>query len=611
MCGFVGVVDYSSNLGDNHSYLKEALSDLQRRGPDQQSIWKNDQGDIQFGFARLAIRDLTDAGKQPMVSSDDQLIMMYNGETYNTQHLLQWAEISESSLNGHADSEVILECMVRKGIIETICQMDGIFAIALLDLKTRQLYLIRDHAGVKPLYAGFDEKGIVFSSHYHHIINHPLFSEQLVNPNALTNYFQYGFIQAGEGLFENTYFLPHSHATIFDLRTKSWKYQHYEPNTRLQEKTLKELYEYAVNSQLVSDVPIGTFLSGGVDSTLTTAIASKAIPGIRAYTIGVNDNRLNEAPEAARFASYFDVKHSIEYISEKEVQEAIQQYDDALAEPLGDFSSLITLKVCQAAKKDLTVVLSGDGGDELFFGYSRFQNAKRYYTYLSQPLHTRLFMIILSRIRGKKVPFRLLKFSGFLDYYLSVQGQTGNKEWLTKILKNPRKKEMPFVTSRYNQPLNEKEALRLARQIEYDIHMQKVLLKVDRASMYHSLEVRTPMLSIEFREKAFQLDFENCCSENKGKQPLRNLLKTFLPLGAPESGSKKGFEPPMRKWLQTSLREKVYSEISQIPELLIPYINKKGINRLWNEHQNNLADHSWPLWTLYSLLIWLKKRTAL
>ena len=154
------------------------MKDLHRRGPDQQSVWQDEKGLIQFGFARLSIRDLTDAGKQPMVSADGKLVMMYNGETYNTDHLLHWAGIPKSSLRGHADSEVILECMARMGIIETIRQMDGIFAIAVLNLEIRQLYLIRDHAGVKPLYAGFCEEGIVFSSHYHHVTIHPYFKEK-------------------------------------------------------------------------------------------------------------------------------------------------------------------------------------------------------------------------------------------------------------------------------------------------------------------------------------------------------------------------------------------------------------------------------------------------
>ncbi len=607
MCGFVGIIHYSQTSGDEHSFLEWALNDLRRRGPDQQSIWQDEEGRIQFGFARLAIRDLTDAGKQPMVSTDGKLVMMYNGETYNTDHLLQWAGIPMSSLKGHADSEVIIECMASRGIMETIRQMDGIFAMAVLNIETRQLYLIRDHAGVKPLYAGFDEQGIVFSSHYHHVTSHPYFRDQPINAEALANYFRYGFIQAGEGLFENTYFLPHSHAVVVDLATKSWNYESYEPHTRFQEEALDEVYKYAVSSQLVSDVPVGTFLSGGVDSTLTTAIASKAMPGIRSYTIGVRDKRLDEAPEAARFAACLNVEHTIEYVEEQDVLDAIQQYEESLAEPLGDFSSLITLKVCQAAKKDLTVVLSGDGGDELFYGYPRFRQAARYYPYLSQPLIRRLWMILISRLKGEAVPLRLLKFSGFLDYYLSAQGQTGNREWLKKLLVKPGKSKIPFFARKYNKPQSLDEALQISRQIEYDIHLQRVLLKVDRASMFHSLEVRTPMLSTEFIKKALQYNFKLCYRGDQGKQPLRKLLKEYLPSGVPQSGSKRGFEPPMREWLQTELKKEVYSVLSQIPPPLIPIIRAAGVEQLWEEHQKNLADHSWPLWALYSLFKWLNK----
>lgn len=609
MCGFVGIIHYNQTSENEHSFLEWALNDLRRRGPDQQSIWQDESGHIQFGFARLAIRDLTDAGKQPMVSTDGKLVMMYNGETYNTDHLLRWAEIQISSLKGHADSEVIIECMARRGIMETIRQMDGIFAMVVLNLETRQLYLIRDHAGVKPLYAGFDDKGIVFSSHYQHITSHPYFRDQSINAEALANYFRYGFIQAGEGLFENTYFLPHSHAVVVDLATKSWKYESYKPYTRFQEEALDEVYKYIVSSQLVSDVPVGTFLSGGVDSPLTTAIASKAIPGIRAYTIGVRDKRLDEAPEAARFAACFKVEHTIDYVGEQDVLDAIQQYEESLAEPLGDFSSLITLKVCQAAKKDLTVVLSGDGGDELFYGYPRFRQAARYYPYLAQPLMRRLWMILSSRLKGGTIPFRLLKFSGFLDYYLSAQGQTGNREWLKKLIVRPGKPKMPFFARKYNKPQNLEEALEMSRQIECDIHLQRVLLKVDRASMFHSLEVRTPMLSTEMCKKAFQLDYSLCVQGKHSKKPLRDILEEYSPNMT--NGPKKGFEPPMAAWLRSELKQRVQERLASVPSQLKPYMFKEGIDRLWNDHQQKKADYSWPIWTIYSLYTWMEKNKNL
>jgi len=608
MCGFVGIIHHNQISENEHSFLDWALNDLRRRGPDQQSIWQDEGGHIQFGFARLAIRDLTDAGKQPMVSANGNLVMMYNGETYNTDYLLQWAGILPSDLKGHADSELIIKCMVKKGIMETIRHLDGIFAISVLNLETQELYLIRDHAGVKPLYAGFCEEGIVFSSHYHHITSHPYFRDQPINSEALTNYFRYGFIQAGEGLFEGTYFLPHGHAVIVDLNTKSWNYQRYEPITHCQGKELKEIYKYVVSSQLVSDVPLGTFLSGGVDSALTTAIAAEAMQGISAYTIGVHDIRLDEASEAARFATYFGVQHTIEYTEEKDIVDAIDQYDESLAEPLGDFSSLITLKVCQAAKRDLTVVLSGDGGDELFYGYPRFRHANSYYSYLSRSIFQRFFMILFSRLKGQNIPFRLLKFSGFIDYYLSAQGQTGNREWLKKVVKKPKQTKLPFITKSYSNPSNHKEALNLARQIEFDIHMQRVLLKVDRASMYHSLEVRTPMLSTEMCKKALQFDFSICHDGKIGKKPLREILSQYLPVGAVESGIKKGFEPPMATWLRTELKQKIRDRIISTPEKLKPYMSTSGIEKMWEDHQKKNADYCWPIWAVYSLYVWMEKK---
>jgi asparagine synthase (glutamine-hydrolysing) len=608
MCGFIGIVSFSNNFNNNHEYINIALDDLRRRGPDQQSIWENVENNIHLAFARLAIRDLSDAGKQPMKSSDGNLVFMFNGEVYNTDYLLNWSEIEVTSLKGHSDSEVVIECMSRKGIVETIVQMDGIFAISVLNLKTNKLYLIRDHAGVKPLYAGVNEKGIVFSSHYHHITNHPYFINEIINETALTNYFKYGFITAGDGLFKNTFFIPHSNLLSIDLISKKTEFIKYKPVIRFGDKNLDEIYKYVVSSQLVSDVPIGTFLSGGVDSALTTAVASKIKPKISSFTISVNDNNLNESKVASKIASKLGSFHFIKYMNESEILDAIDQYNNSLAEPLSDFSSLLTLKVCEAAKKDFTVVLSGDGGDELFYGYSRFRNAQLFYPFLKGNIVLRFIKILYSRINGEVIPFRLLKFKNFLDFYLSSQGQTGNKEWLKKIMINPYNDDYSYVLRDYINPKTTEEALELARKIEFDIHMQRVLLKVDRASMYHSIEVRTPMLSTEMCSKAFQFDFISCQEGIVNKKPLREILQQYFDYNEIGNKAKKGFEPPMASWLRNELKQIVQERIFLTPLLLKPFISNFGIKQIWNDHQTGKFDYSCAIWSLYSLFTWIEKK---
>jgi asparagine synthase (glutamine-hydrolysing) len=609
MCGLIGIVDFNKKV-HNESFMDFALTDLHRRGPDQKEKWKSEQNHVYLGFARLAIRDLTPNGNQPMVSKDGNYVLVYNGETYNTNELLLWANIDTQQLKGTSDTEIILSCIERKGVMETIRKMDGIFAIALLHIATDELYLIRDHAGVKPLYFGINEAGVVFSSSYQHITAHSYFKQETLNENALANYFKYGFIQEQEGLLNNTHFAAHGHFTKINLQTKKWEtLQYTNQNATLNnepKQSLEKLYASIVSSQLISDVPIGTFLSGGVDSTITTGMASRQMPNITAYTIGVDDISLDETAEAKRFASYFNIHHIVNQVSEGDVLKMIDQYDDSLGEPLADFSSLITLKVCEIAKQSLTVVLSGDGGDELFWGYQRFITAANYYPYLQQPRWKRLVSIISARLNGKLIPLKLLKYTQFNDYYLDAQGLTGNAIWLQQILNTKKTPHKPYLTQSYQEhPTTKEEAMQLAKQTEYDIHLQRVLLKVDRASMYHSLEVRTPLLSKKMVSESSRYRYDECNDCKEGKLPLRKLLQNLIPPNAANSGNKKGFSPPLAKWLRTTLKERFEQRLQVIPEILQPHMNQEGILHLWQNHLDEKEDHSWPLWAVYSLYVWV------
>lgn len=613
MCGFIGIVDFNNTVHTHEPFIDFALSDLFRRGPDKQDKWVSTQNHICLGFARLAIRDLLSTGDQPMVSPNGNYILVYNGETYNTEELLKWANIDKLSLKGSSDTEIILRCFEQKGVTETINKMDGIFAIALLHIPTDELYLIRDHAGVKPLYFGINDSGIILSSTYQHITAHPFFKHEEVNENALANYFKYGFIQEQEGLLNNTYFAAHGHITKINLDTKKWEaipYFNVEPNLTVKSDTkLEDLYSSIVSSQLVSDVPIGTFLSGGVDSTLTTSIASKWAPNISAYTIGVADPALDETTEADRFASYFPVHHIIHRVSEQEVINMLEQYHDSMGEPLADFSSLLTLKVCEIAKQSLTVVLSGDGGDELFWGYPRFAYAAKYYPFLRQPKWLRFLSIVFARISGKLIPFKLLNYLDFKDYYLDAQGLTGNAIWLDQVLTPRIVSTNPSLPQSYPSLLKNKEdALQLAKRMEYDIHMQRVLLKVDRASMYHSLEVRTPLLSKKMVLESLRYRYDECYNDKEGKLPLRNMLTNLLPPNVPNSGSKKGFSPPLAAWLRTTLKDTFEKRLQSTPAVLQKHMNAEGIQHLWQNHLNLKEDNSWPLWAVYSLYVWVDEK---
>jgi asparagine synthase (glutamine-hydrolysing) len=614
MCGFFGMLSFSGEVNKSDSFLKYALKDLSRRGPDDCGIWRDKN--VLLGFRRLSIRDLSEAGNQPMVSSNGNFVIVYNGEIYNISELITWAQIDTTQLRGQSDTEVLLLSFEKKGIRNTLERLDGIFSIALYDIQHKSITLTRDHAGIKPLYYGYSNDGVVFSSHYHLVTAHPYFSTNKVQPAALYNYFKYGFIQEGEGLLMDTCNLPHGHfITLSEESASSWTpyvdpHELYETGDIV--PTVKELsgiYKNVVESQLVSDVPVGTFLSGGVDSTITSAFADECKKGITAFTIGVDDPALDESVEATRFAGYFKLNHVVKNIDEKTIADLMDDYDGSMAEPLADYSSLMTLKVCELAKEQFTVALSGDGGDELFWGYPRFREATKYISFFNSSRLSRLFQILKGRVDGIKIPVQLLRFKNFNQYYLSKQGIPGSEYWTGLLMNKGINPELPLIAKLIKKDGSaEKSAMLYARTMEYHIHLQRVLLKVDRASMYHSLEVRVPILSRKMINISKKYQYTDCVDNTKAKLPLRKLLSSLLPPGAADSGSKKGFTPPLNKWLRGTLKERFEKRLFYVPEIFSNLIDVNIIQRMWNEHQSGKKDWTWMIWSIYSLFTWTEQK---
>lgn len=614
MCGIFGIISFKDEIKKSEDFLKYALKDLSRRGPDQSGVWRNEN--VTLGFQRLAIRDLSEAGHQPMISPSGNLVIVFNGEIYNTPELIKWCNIDNNKLRGHSDTEILLLCFEEKGITDTLEKLDGIFAIALYNVEKKSLTLARDHAGIKPLYFGYCEDGIVFSSHYHLVTAHEYFCKKKLQKKALYNYFRYGFIQEGEGLLSETYNLPHGH--WISLSSKSGV--HWNPyinpgelfkneHVTLSTDELHAAYKNVVNSQLVSDVPVGTFLSGGVDSTITSALVKESKDDIVAFTIGVEDPELDETMEAKRFATYFRLNHIVREIDQRQISDLMEDYDESMAEPLADFSSLMTLKVCELAKEQFTVALSGDGGDELFWGYQRFKEAFQYIPFFNSSKITKIVKIVRARVKGKPIPYKLLQYKNFNDYYLSKQGIPGSEYWTKKLMPALGETEIPYFARLIDGDASSLEAaMCYARALEYHIHMQRVLLKVDRASMFHSLEVRTPLLSRLMVNISKGYKYADCVYDTGSKWPLRNLLRSMLPIGTNGSGPKKGFSPPLDKWLRGTLKQRFEKRLFSVPEILSDLVHKDAIKKMWSEHQAGNHDWSWMIWSIYSLFTWVEKK---
>lgn len=614
MCGFFGVLAFLDDINRSKDFLNYALQDLSRRGPDQSGVWED--SNVLLGFRRLAIRDLSKAGDQPMVSPNGNLIIVYNGEIYNSNDLIKWAGIDASELKSHSDTEIILLCIEKMGIENTLVRLDGIFAIGVYDKDKKSVTLARDHAGVKPLYFGHCDKGVVFSSHYHLVTAHPYFAKNQVQKSALFNYLTYGFIQEGDGLLEHTYNLPHGHFVSLSKQSRNSWQPYVDPNEFIPgghssagDDKLPSVFQKVVQSQLVSDVPVGTFLSGGVDSTITSALAAMADKNIKAFTIGVDDPVLDETSEATRFAQCFDLNHVVHKLDEDSLSGVIEEYDDCMGEPLADYSSLMTLKVAELAKKQITVALSGDGGDELFWGYPRFIRAAKYVSFYNASLVSKFLRIVIGKLMRNQVPHEIRRCKNFKDYYLSKQGIPGAEKWARQLLLNYDEQPTPYFARVIDGDVKtKKSALRFARALEFHIHLQRILLKVDRASMYHSLEVRTPILSRPMINLSKSFEYEDCVDSAKLKLPLRKLLVSLLPPHAADSGSKKGFEPPLGKWLRGSLKERFEKRLFTIPPIYQQHISKEAVKQLWDEHQSGKKKCTWMIWSLYSLFTWTDKK---
>jgi len=616
MCGFTGLWRYNDLvLQSDRLWVEKHLRDMIYRGPNESKIHDEQKG-LLMGFNRLAIRDLSPFGSQPFSSASGNTLACYNGETYNIDELIELGGINRAELKGHSDTEVLVECVEKHSLNWVLKHADGIFAIAIFDKQTNKLEIARDHLGIKPLYFGWQNDFCVFSSEYNPIVSHESFKNGTISADALQGYFQYGFIQEGEGLIENTMFVPQGHVISVESSGK-WTMSPYDDGIQeFREKLVKSDLDgslgQAVKEQMASDVPLGAFVSGGVDSVLVANYAAtNSKTPFGAYTISVEDKNLDESEASKSLVAMMNgqVKHKLSLVKDQAILQSMDWFKNSMAEPLSDFSSLLMLQVCYEAKKDITVALSGDGGDELFFGYPRFRNAYQLEAFFNKGKLGRLLRIFSSRMSTKPLPLDLFKYDGFLDYYLSKQGITGNERTLPVILKKVNETYRPLHFKKIKEIEHGSTKINLARLLELRIHLQRVLLKVDRASMYHSVEVRVPLLSKKAVALSGLFNADDCMDNENLKKPLKKLL--FSKLGADSKsiiyGNKKGFEPPLGAWLRAELKEIVEQRIFTIPYSLQPFINQEGIEQIWSEHQDSRKNNSDVIWALYSLFIWIDK----
>lgn len=609
MCGICGELQFQDGPARDEVTVARLSAMMARRGPDDAGLWR-DEAYAWLAFRRLAILDLSPAGHQPMVSPDGRYALVFNGEIYNYVTLRDELERAGIGFRSTGDTEVVLRALAHWGVA-ALDRFNGMFALGLYDRRERSLLLARDHAGIKPLYYLLSESGIFFASQYDQIMAHPWRDGLPVSPDGLGLYLRLGYIPAPYAILERTAMLePGSWLRVSgEGRVSRGRYYAFPaqptPNLRGEEayEVVNAAVSAAVRRQMISDVPLGAFLSGGIDSPLVVAkMQAAADRPVRAYTIGSAGSSLDESDDAADYARQLGVDHVLEQFTPGDALDWLDDVVDACGEPFADHSIFPTLLVSQLARRDMTVMLSGDGGDELFWGYpQRFGSVIGASADFRRSHRQRSARWATKRIAGWGNGHENLRWPTIGHWYRQKHMRFTESS-LTGLFPTVPPWPATFTQFDYDGWEPDKTANWL-RWNEFTGHLSMVLLKVDRASMRNSLEVRVPLLDREVIDVAARVDWRSCLDlpTMTGKIPLRRALGGHI---ARQTQAKRGFEVPMADWLRGPLRDVFHEWVVARDDLLGLPLDRAALDKMLADHLGGRADMSRSLWLLLSLALW-------
>lgn len=627
MCGFAGYLLNDSETRNEHEILKSMTSVIDHRGPDDFGSWLDSRKCFGFAHRRLAILELSAAGHQPMASACERFFLAFNGEIYNHLELRAQLNAKESGLvwRGHSDTETLLACFSVWGIEKTLQAATGMFALALWDMQTQQLTLARDRLGEKPLYWGWCGSTLLFGSELKALKAHPDFDAE-VDRGALSLFLRHNYIPAPYTIYQGIEKLtPGQYVQIKkgQLRAGVSPKAYWQLNQAIENglanqcrgtdvqvtDLLEQTISQAVSGQMMADVPLGAFLSGGVDSSTVVAIMQQqSNKPVRTFAIGFDEPGYNEAEYARKVAQHLGTDHTELYISAQDALELVPRVPDIYCEPFADSSQLPTFLVSRMAKQHVTVALSGDGGDELFGGYNPYQFAPRlWHTLKTLPLPLR--QIAFRLLSGFPLPAKLSKLLRVLPakdkeqfYHILIshwdspeQLVIGGKIRPTMISSS---KEWPKVDCFEHWMM----AMDTGQYMTDDI-----LVKVDRAAMANSLETRVPLLDHRVVELAWRLPLNLKIRKGVGKWVLREVLYRHVPRALIER-PKKGFSIPLGEWLRGPLREWAEELLQEQRLINEGYFNAPLIRRCWKQHLKGTEDNSGKLWSVLMFQAWLERQ---
>ena len=613
MCGITGYI--SSKL--DKTVLEQMTEALKHRGPDAYGYYFDATSGVGLGHRRLSILDLSANANQPFWSKDKRYVMIYNGEVYNYREIGEKYQIVTTTTS---DTEVILEGFALKGN-EIFSELNGMFTIAIWDVQQSKLTLARDRIGIKPLYVSQTADGLLFGSEIKALLKARQFD---VNKQSVAHFLHLGYLPAEESLYKGITKFPAGHYGTFAAGKNLELHPYWVPEEKLKtdpqsftslneaKKHLDDLLTSSISYRMISDVPLGTFLSGGTDSSTVTAIAQK-ISGqpVKTFSIGFKESKFNESEYAAKVAKHLHTDHHEYILSQDQALELFDQVLDIYDEPFADSSSIPTLLVSEIARNHVTVALSGDGGDELFMGYGMYNWAER----LSKPgvrLGRKLFAAGLSlgdnRMKRAANLFRWDDSSKLKSHIFSQEQYYFTERELTDLLSS----DIPSsITIDESDPGGRQMSPR-ERQAFFDVKnylKDDLLVKVDRASMFHSLEVRVPLLDHRMVEFGLNLPEKWKRKNGHDKFLLKEVLYDYVPREYFQR-PKWGFGIPLHHWLKGDLKylidkhldDRSIAECNLVRPSIVAQLKKRffaGEDYLYNR-----------IWVLLILHKWYKKVTS-
>lgn len=609
MCGIAG---FCNGDFDWRKAIEKMNERLYHRGPDASGVWASEDKQVVFGHRRLAIVDLTSSGTQPMESRNGRYVIAYNGEIYNypviKDRLIREKKVT--AFRGTSDTEVLLEAVSAYGLEETLKMSKGMFGIALYDKKERVLFLARDRVGEKPLYYGFVGKAFVFASELGAITSLDNFQNP-VNKGILETYFRYGYIPAPYSIYENIYKLEPGKILKMKVPFQTYEFSTYwsmkdiacygqthlfQGSEQEAAEELERRLKNAIRGQMMADVPVGAFLSAGIDSsTIVALMQSVSDRSVRSYTIGMREKDFNEAEIAGKIAEHLGTEHTELYITEEDAKRVIPKLGTMFGEPFADSSQIPTYLVSRMTREHVTVSLSGDGGDELFCGYQTYQSIERVWqktaripAFFRKPASAVLLHSPWGKEGNLATRARLLGASGMEDLYrCSEIGEGLNllapDVWRELVASAPDGRGCETVIDSYPAGLIKEPLHNLMLMDMLMYHPDDILTKVDRTAMAVSLETRVPMLDKDVVEFAWTLPISYKKQGNITKKILRDILYKYVPQELMER-PKTGFAIPLHKWLkEPEMREWAEGLLSSQMIKERQLLNMDAIGRMWED----------------------------